>query len=294
MSPPAPRHPQTSTARVAVITGAASGIGAALATACAARGYRLVLADVDQPRLQELADALRSSGVELIAQHCDVADREQVQHLANACTERFGPASTVFNNAGVALVDPLASMNMTDAQWIIGINFWGVVHASQIFTPQLQSRPGSAIVNLSSVFAMLSLPSQSMYNASKAAVRAFSDALREELRHPLPAHATGRLAHPVHVLCVHPGGVKTRIVEQARIGNLEGIASDAQTLRSNFLQVARTTPEQAAASILHALDRGKTRLLIGADARMGDLLYRIAPSRSSAWFAALARRRRQV
>ena len=284
-------NPMPDATAVAVITGAASGIGAALARACSARGSRLVLADVDLPRLQALADELRAQGTEVIAPHCDVADRAQVQVLADQTAARFGAASIVFNNAGVALVDPLASMSMSDAQWIIGINFWGVVHGSQIFTPQLQSRPGSAIVNLSSIFAMLSLPSQSMYNASKAAVRAFSDALREELRHP-PGNS--QAAHPVHVLCVHPGGVRTRIVEQARVGDLQGIAPDAQTLRSNFLQVARTTPEKAAAEILHALDRRQTRLLIGTDARIGDLLYRIAPSRSSAWFAALARKRNRV
>ncbi len=276
---------------VVVITGAASGIGAALAQSWADRGARLVLGDVDAPRLQGIADALAARGVDVMAQPCDVADRAQVQKLADDCAARFGAASILINNAGVALVDPLASMSMTDAQWIIGINFWGVVHGSQVFTPQLQSQPGSAIVNLSSIFAMLSLPSQSMYNASKAAVRAFSDALREELRHP-PAHL--KPAHPVHVLCVHPGGVKTRIVEQARVGDLQGLAPDVQSLRDNFLQMARTTPEQAAAAILQALDRRQTRLLIGTDARIGDLLYRIAPSRSSAWFAALARKRQNA
>jgi len=284
-----PHSPLPETAPVSVITGAASGIGEALARACAARGHRLVLGDVDQPRLHRLSEELRAGGTTLIAQTCDVAHRAQVQQLADDCAAHFGAARFVFNNAGVALVDPLASMSMSDAQWIIGINFWGVVHGSQVFTPQLQSQPGSAIVNLSSIFAMLSLPSQSMYNASKAAVRAFSDALREELRHPV---GQGKAAHPVHVLCVHPGGVKTRIVEQARVGDLQGIAPDAQTLRNNFLQVARTTPAQAAAAILRALDRRQTRLLIGTDARIGDLLYRIAPSRSSAWFAALARKRR--
>jgi short-subunit dehydrogenase len=275
---------------VVVITGAASGIGAALARAWAARGARLVLADVDQPRLQALTQSLQQQGRACLAQTCDVADRAQVAQLARACEQAFGPAQVLINNAGVALVDPLASMQPDDAQWIIGINFWGVVHGSQIFTPQLQRHPNSTIVNLSSIFAMLSLPSQSMYNASKAAVRAFSDALREELRHP-PVDAPDR--HPVHVLCVHPGGVRTRIVEQARIGDLRSVAPDAQTLKRQFLEVAKTTPEQAATAILNAIDARKTRLLIGADARVGDLLYRLAPARASAWFAALARRRRQ-
>lgn len=280
----------TASPPVVVITGAASGIGAALAWAWAARGARLVLADVDHARLSELAQSLKAQGAVCLAQRCDVADRAQMEQLASACERLFGPAQVLVNNAGVALVDPLASMRPQDAQWIIGINFWGVVHGSQVFMPQLQSHPDSSIVNLSSIFAMLSLPSQSMYNASKAAVRAFSDALREELRH---APEDGQDRHPVHVLCVHPGGVRTRIVEQARIGDLRSVAPDEQTLKRQFLAVARTTPEQAATAILKAIDARKTRLLIGADARIGDLMYRIAPARASAWFAAIARRRRQ-
>lgn len=272
---------------VVVVTGAASGIGAALAQAWAQRGARLVLGDVDLPRLTGLAQTLQNAGVQCHAQACDVSDRDQVLHLAESCDKHFGPANVLVNNAGVALVDPLASMRMQDAEWIIGINFWGVVHGSQVFTPQLQCQPGSTIVNLSSIFAMLSLPSQSMYNASKAAVRAFSDALREELREA-PRLSPG--VHPVQVLCVHPGGVRTRIVEQARIGDLRAVAPDVQTLRNNFMQVARTSPEQAASAILRAVDTRRTRLLIGTDARIGDLLYRIAPSRASAWFTALARK----
>jgi short-subunit dehydrogenase len=278
---------------VVVITGAASGIGAALARHWAMRGARLMLADVDEPRLLTLTQSIRQQGGLCESLPCDVADRAQVEQLALACQAHFGAAQVLVNNAGVALVDPLASMRMQDAQWIIGINFWGVVHGSQAFIPQLQSHAGSTIVNLSSIFAMLSLPSQSMYNASKAAVRAFSDALREELRHPTThASAESPARHPVNVLCVHPGGVRTRIVEQARIGDLRSVAPDEQTLKNEFLKVARTTPEQAAEAIVRAVDTRRTRLLIGTDARIGDLLYRIAPGRASAWFSSLARRRR--
>ena len=166
------------------------------------------------------------------------------------------------------------------------INFWGVVHGCRLFLPQLQRRPDAVIVNLSSIFGMVSMPTCSMYNASKAAVRAFSDALREEVR-----------GSSVKVLCVHPGGIRTNIARNGRLPDPSMVADSADELVKQFEAEARTSPEQAAAAIWGAITAGKTRLLIGPDARVLDFLYRLRPSRSSAWLAGLARwarKRRKV
>jgi short-subunit dehydrogenase len=156
------------------------------------------------------------------------------------------------------------------------------VHGCRAFAPQMQARPGCVIVNISSIFAMLSLPTQSFYNASKAAVRAFSDALREELRTTSPRHA-------VRVLCVHPGGIRTRIAVNARLGDISALADNAHELHTQFARQARTSPEAAAARIVRAIQNRDTRLLIGGDARLGDWLYRLRPARASAWFTNLVR-----
>jgi short-subunit dehydrogenase len=166
------------------------------------------------------------------------------------------------------------------------INFWGVVHGCRAFAPQLRSRPGCVIVNISSIYAMLSSPTQAFYNASKAAVRAFSDALREELR------ADGQ--HPgVQVLCVHPGGIRTQIAVNARLGDISALADNAQHLQRQFSELSRTSPQEAAERIVRALMQGRSRLLIGGDARVGDWIYRLNPARASAWFSALVRAARR-
>jgi NADP-dependent 3-hydroxy acid dehydrogenase YdfG len=279
------------TDKTVVITGAASGIGEALAHALAAQGARLLLADVDAARLEAVAASVRLQGATCLTQLCDVSQASAVEALAERARSELGGADMLVNNAGVALVAPVQSLLLADAHWLMNINFWGVVHGCRAFTPQLQARPGGVIVNLSSVFAMVSLPTQSIYNASKAAVRAFSDALREELREKpkKPGALQGaRYAHGVRVLCVHPGGIRTRLVTQARLGDISSIAESPQALHAQFQGVARTTANQAASTIVEALKGNRTRLLIGTDARLGDWLFRLAPSRASAWFSALA------
>lgn len=133
----------------------------------------------------------------------------------------------VVNNAGVGLIAPVEKLSTTDAHWLMNINFWGVVHGCQAFLPQLRQRPDAVLVNISSIFAMVSVPTQSIYNASKAAVRGFSDGLREEL------HGSG-----VNVLCVHPGGIKTNIANSARITDVSMVADSDQEMRDNFAKVA--------------------------------------------------------
>ncbi len=265
-----------------VITGAASGIGEALARNLAAQGARLLLADVDTGRLDAVVADLRAGGTDCLAQACDVADAAAVQALADTTWQAWGGADVVVNNAGVGLVAPVLSLDLADAHWLMAINFWGVVHGCRAFIPQLKARPGAVIVNISSIFAMVSMPTQSIYNASKAAVRGFSDALREELR-----------PSGVRVLCVHPGGIQTRIAQQARLGDISAVADTPQALHAQFDQAARTTAPQAAQAIVKALQSWRTRLLIGADAKLGDLLYRLWPTRVAPWLSALARRLRQ-
>ena len=265
-----------------VITGAASGIGEALARNLAAQGARLLLADLHVERLDAVVAELRAGGTDCLAQPCDVADPAAVHALAECGLQAWGGADVVINNAGVGLVAPVHSLDLADAHWLMDINFWGVVHGSRAFMPQLQARAGGVIVNISSIFAMVSMPTQSIYNASKAAVRGFSDALREELRDS-----------GVRVLCVHPGGIQTRIAQQARLGDISSVADTPQALHAQFDEAARTTAPQAAQAIVQALQGGRTRLLIGADAKLGDAIYRLWPTRAAPWLSALARRMRQ-
>lgn len=272
--------------RAVVITGAASGIGGALARVLATQGARLLLADVDTVRLETLAETLRIGGATCLTQACDVAQSSALEALAARALIDLGGADVLVNNAGVALLAPAESLNLHDAHWLMEINFWGMVHGCRAFLPQLRSRPGSVIVNLSSVFAMVSPPTQSIYSASKAAVRAFSDSLREELRE---AKHKDERSHGVRVLCVEPGGIRTRLVEQARLGDISLIADNPQALYLQFERLACTSADQAAASIVRALHSGRTRLLVGTDARLADLLYRLVPGRASAWFYGLAR-----
>ncbi|MFZ6745796.1 SDR family NAD(P)-dependent oxidoreductase [Undibacterium sp. JH2W] len=279
--------------KLVVITGAASGIGEALAHAYANAGANLLLADVDSLRLDSLAATLttqfKNTGTiqRVLVQACNVASEADMHALAALAQQNFGGTDILINNAGVALVAPVLSGKLADAHWLMDINFWGVVHGCRAFAPQMQARPETVIVNISSIFAMLSLPTQAIYNASKAAVRAFSDSLREELRGSNEEEAGDK--HGIHVLCVHPGGIRTRLVEQARLGDITAMASDAASLNQQFLRIARTSPEQAAMAIMKAVHKRKTRLLIGADARVGDFFYRLFPARASAWFAGLLR-----
>ncbi len=268
--------------KVIVITGAASGIGAALASKLAQRGARLMLADIDAIGLQALTVALRAQGCDCDGSVTDTGDEAAIYDLAAQTQARFGPADVVINNAGVSLVAPVDKLHTADAQWLMNINFWGVVHGCRAFLPQLRTRPTALLVNVSSIFAMVSMPTQSMYNASKAAVRAFSDALREELRDTT-----------VGVLCVHPGGIRTNIANKARITDSSMVADSDQKMRDSFTRLARTSPEKAADTIITAMVSGETRLLIGGDARFMDFLFRLAPSRASNWLTRMGERMRQ-
>jgi NADP-dependent 3-hydroxy acid dehydrogenase YdfG len=253
--------------RVAVVTGAGSGIGRALAHSLAARGCPLVLTDVNEESLAQTAEMIATP---VLTRTMDVSDRWAHQQLAAEVKEwATAPIGIVVNNAGVALSQTAADASTEDVEWVMNINFWGVVHGTQAYLPMLQAQDSGAIVNVSSIFGIVAFPTQSAYNASKFAVRGYTESLRHEL------HGTG-----VRAVCVHPGGIKTNIVNNGRhhVDNL-GRTDGGAALKKDFEKIARTTPDQAARTILKGVDNGNDRVLIGPDAKAMDLLQRAMPVR---------------
>ncbi len=256
--------------KVAVITGAGSGIGRALARDLAAAGARLALSDVNQVGLQETADSLGLGSDRLITEAFDVADRDAFYAFAERVTGHFGAAHLVFNNAGVALGATVEDMSYEDFEWLMGINFWGVVYGTKAFLPHLKAAGEGHIVNVSSVFGLIGVPTQSAYNAAKFAVRGFTEALRQELE-----MEGGR----VSCTSVHPGGIKTNIARNARMGaGVEKITGDVDKARRDFEKMFRTTPEEASQTILKGVKGNKRRVLIGSDARAIDSMQRLMPT----------------
>lgn len=251
--------------KVVVITGAGSGIGAALARLAAQRGARLALCDVNAQGLAETRDQCADADV-LIAT-VDIADRAAVDDFRDQVLKRFGQVDVVINNAGVAHSQTIEDTTYDDFEWIMGINFWGVVHGTKAFLPALKQQKEAALVNVSSVFGLISVPTQGTYNASKFAVRGLTEALRHENRDS-----------NLHVMCVHPGGIKTGIAHAARFYVGPTGEDDQQKVADRFQKkMARTTPDQAARKILDDLARGKERCLIGADAKLISLISRLMP-----------------
>ncbi len=254
--------------RVAAITGAGSGIGRALAVDLASRGAHLALSDVDETGLAETVGCCEGRGVKVTSQRLDVADRDAMFAWADAVVADHGQANMVFNNAGVALTTTVEAMSIDDFTWLMDINFWGVVHGTQAFLPHLKASGEGHVVNISSVFGLLSIPSQSAYNAAKFAVRGFTDSLRMELEIE---------GAPVSSTTVHPGGIKTNIVRNSRLdpSAADVAGNDKAQLVVDFEKVARTTPAKAARVILAAVEADKRRVLIGPDARLFDLASRL-------------------
>lgn len=254
--------------KVVAITGAASGIGRALAVETARRGSLLALADVDEDGLAETAKLVHGAGGrEVTTTRVDVSDRDAVHNWAADTAIRFDRVNAVVNNAGVSLTGPLSTLTDEDMEWIMGINFWGVTHGTRAFLPHLVASGDGHVVNVSSLFGLVSMPGQSLYNASKYAVRGMSEALREEM---LVA------GHPVQVSVVHPGGIKTGI---ARNGRFAAGTDGVETARKFDTQLARTTPADAAKVIIKGVERHKARILIGADAHAVHTLGKVLGSR---------------
>lgn len=274
------------TGRVAAITGAGSGIGRALAVDLAGRGAHLALSDVDEAGLAETVGRCEGRGTKVTSQRLDVADRDAVFAWADGVVADHGQANLIFNNAGVALTATVESMSIEDFTWLMDINFWGVVHGTQAFLPHLKASGEGHVINISSVFGLLSIPSQSAYNAAKFGVRGFTDSLRMELEIE---------GAPVSSTTVHPGGIKTNIVRNSRLdASAAGVAgSDKDQLVVDFDKVARTTPEKAAKVILAAVEADRRRVLIGPDARLFDLAARLPAGVYQRVIVQGARRRRR-
>jgi NADP-dependent 3-hydroxy acid dehydrogenase YdfG len=252
--------------KVVVITGAASGIGRALAVDAAGRGAALAISDVDQAGLAETA-RLCAGGREVRTDRLDVADRSAMFAYAASVAEHFGRVNVLVNNAGVALHGNLEDLEYADLDWIVGVNLWGVVHGTKEFLPHLIASGDGHVVTLSSLYGLLSMPGQSAYNATKYAVRGLSEALREEL---LIA------GHPVGVTVVHPGGIKTAIARSARTSAKVDHAAAARLFDE---KLATMPPEKAARIIWAGVLRGKPRVLVGLDAHVLHQFARITGSR---------------
>lgn len=264
------RRPEPLAGRTAVITGAASGIGRALAQRLSRAGCPVAIADIEERGLKETEAALRG---QVLCRTLDVRDAAAVHAFARDVRSWTpGPLGAVFNNAGVATGSRVLDAVVADDEWLHSINFTGVVNGVRAFLPILAAQDAGAIVNTSSVYGLLGVPYQSAYCAAKFAVRGFTDALRQELR------GTG-----VRAITVHPGGVKTNIARNARFRkDPEGRGRTHEQIAQEFDAVAMTTPERAAEIIHNGVDRGKARILVGPDAYLFDALARITPTHSYA------------
>ena len=264
--------------KVVVITGAGSGMGREMALIAARQGALLAVSDWNEQALAETVDLLKAAGArELRSDVVDVSDRTAVADLAQAVVEQSGRVNMLVNNAGVTVTGDFEEMSYEDFDWIVGVNFNGVVNGTKEFLPHLIASGDGALVNISSLFGLISMPGQTAYNATKYAVRGFTEALREEML------ING---HPVTVTCIHPGGIKTGIARNGR----KTASQDAAAIDSFFdKKLARMTAERAAQIILDGALAGKARVLVGIDAhalhhfakltgsRYQDIVARLAP-----------------
>ena len=253
--------------RVAAITGAGSGIGRALGVELARRGAHVALSDIDPTGLAETVAVCEGFGRKVTSTVVDVSDRDAVYAWADQVVADHGKVNLIFNNAGVALAATVEGMSYADFEWLMNINFWGVVYGTKAFLPHLKASGEGHIVNLSSVFGLFSVPSQSAYNAAKFAVKGFSDALRLELDvAPCGVSAT----------TVHPGGIKTNIARNARVDESAiALGGGRERGADDFEKVAMTTPEKAAEVILAAVVANRRRVLVGPDAKVMGVTSRL-------------------
>ncbi len=252
----------------AIVTGAAGGIGAALAQGLADRGSNLGLIDRNAAGLKEVAEEIRARhpGLDVKTYEADLGETDSLAELAARILGDFDVVTLLVNNAGVALGGLFTQISLEDFDWVLRINFEATVHLTYELLPALRASPGSHLVNMSSLYGLIAPPGQSAYSASKFAIRGFT----EVLRHELPPVGVG-------VTAVHPGGVRTKIAENARLG-AHVTAADVRRVRGDFTRLLTIDPRDAAETILNGVEKRQARVLIGSSAKLPDLLARITPA----------------
>ncbi|CBL44614.1 Short-chain dehydrogenase [gamma proteobacterium HdN1] len=257
--------------KVAVITGAGSGIGRSLALQLAQKGCHLAISDINEKGLKETVGMIQTPGIKVTSAKLDVANRDAVYAHAEQVIADHGKANIIINNAGVALGETIENMSYENFEWLMNINFWGVVYGTKAFLPHLKAAGEGQVVNISSVFGLIAVPTQSAYNSAKFAVRGFTECLREELE----IDNCG-----VSATCVHPGGIKTGIARNSRVGKLGSFDkfTAGKDIGDQFEKLARTTADEAAEAIINGIRRNKRRVLIGTDARVIDSMQRFLPT----------------
>ncbi|MFV5491317.1 SDR family NAD(P)-dependent oxidoreductase [Acinetobacter sp. ASP199] len=256
--------------KVAAITGAGSGIGQQLAVLLAKQGCHLALSDVNEEGLAKTVELLKDSNVRVTIKKVNVANLEEMRTWATEVEQDHGSVNMIFNNAGVALGSTVEGASYDELEWIVGVNFWGVVYGTKEFLPLIKKTGDGHIINISSLFGLTAQPTQSGYNATKFAVRGFTESLRQEL----DIENCG-----VSALCVHPGGIRTNIANAAKMNDsLKALGMNPEKSARSFNKLLRCPPEEAARQILDAVQKDKRRLLIGNDAKTIDLIQRILPT----------------
>jgi NADP-dependent 3-hydroxy acid dehydrogenase YdfG len=264
--------------KVAAVTGAGSGIGQALALELARSGASVAISDVDTEGLAQTEEQLKAIGAPVRSDRLDVTEREAFQIYADQINDHFGKVNQIYNNAGIAFTGDVEITEFKDIERVMDVDFWGVVNGTKAFLPHLIASGDGHIVNVSSLFGLMSMPGQAAYNSAKFAVRGFTEALRQEL-------VLNR--DPVKVTSVHPGGIKTAI---ARNGlTAEGVDPEAQ-YRFFDKRLASTTPQRAAEIILEAVRKNKARVLVGPDAVVLDLIVRVTGAGYQRLFAPVVAR----
>lgn len=252
--------------KVAVVTGAGSGIGQALALELGRSGAKLAISDVDTEGLAVTEERLKAIGAPVKADRLDVTEREAFELYADAVKAHFGKVNQIYNNAGIAFQGDIEISQYKDIERVMDVDFWGVVNGTKAFLPHLIESGDGHVVNVSSIFGLFAVPGQAAYNAAKFAVRGFTEALRQEM-------IAGK--RPVKVTTVHPGGIKTAIARN--MTSAEGV--DTTELAKTFdKKLAGTSPEKAATIILEAVRKNKARVLVGPDAKALDIVVRITGS----------------